>query len=221
VRRGARAGAPPVVGENPLRWRGPCAEPVDRETERLELAPDVRLGGGLEDPLVLEERQVEIETGRAPGTGPVDRGRASAGSVGDVVHGRRPQKPVRVVDRVAGQIFSAPRLTVEDVVRHDAVAIGAHPRHHARVRGPGGARAPAFHAPRHHAALGEATQRRHAYARVAPVEGGEPVETDQDDASHAAQSYESTPSLFSAATWSAPMPSQAFSTSALCWPRPG
>src|SRR5262249_59192686 len=68
---------------------------------------------------------------------------------------------------------------------------------------------------------GEGREGGNAYAGAAQVEGGEPVETDQDDASHAAQSYESTPSLFSAATWSAPMPSQAFSTSALCWPRPG
>src|SRR6266446_6711992 len=104
--------------------------------------------------------------------------------MGDVIHRRRPQQPVRVVDRIAGEVLRLSGFTVEDVVRHDPVSIGAHSRHHARVSRPGGAGEHALHAVRDDAALGEAPQRRHAHARVRPVEGREPVEADQDDTGH-------------------------------------
>ena len=173
-----------VVPEKAFRELRPLAEAIDRKAESPELAPDVRMGRALENPLIFEERQVEVEAGGATGARPVDGGRAPAGGVGDVVDRRRPQQPIRVVDGIAGEILRASRLTIQDVVGHDAVAIGAHPRHHARVSGPRGAREHALHAPRHDAPLGQATQRRHAHARVGPVEGREPVEADQDDAGH-------------------------------------
>src|SRR5437879_3096937 len=57
-----------VVPEKALRELRPLAQSIDRKAERAELAPHLRIRGALEDTLVLEERQIEVETG-----GPADR----------------------------------------------------------------------------------------------------------------------------------------------------
>ena len=58
--------------------------------------------GALEDALVLEERQVEVETGGPPGAGPIDRGGAAAdlavaddadGALAEVAHQVAPVLP--------------------------------------------------------------------------------------------------------------------------------
>ena len=96
-----------VVTEEALGELGPLAQSIDRQAERSELAPHSRMRGALEDALILEERQVEVEAGSPAGAGPVDRGGAPAGGMSDVVHGRRPQQPIRVVDGIAGEVLRA------------------------------------------------------------------------------------------------------------------
>ncbi len=102
--------------------------------------------------------------------------------MGAVVDRLRAQQGGRVVDRVAGEVLRRPRVTVQDVVGDDAVGTRAHAGHQANVSRPGRAREHGLHAGGHHAPRGEPAEGGEAGLRVAPVEGGEAIDADDDRA---------------------------------------
>jgi len=85
---GRRVGHHVVPEKKALRQLRPLAQPVDRETERLESRQTPGSVALSKTALILEKRQVEVDPAARRVQGRRPR-RAPAGGVGDVVHGRR------------------------------------------------------------------------------------------------------------------------------------
>ena len=147
---------------------GPLALPVQRVAGRAQLFPHAPRSLRLEHALVLEERQIEVERGRVACGGPVNGRRPKAGSVSQVVDGRRAQESGRVVDGIARQVLRLERAAVQDVVGDHAKCERPAARHQAHVGRLRGAREHGLHAGSQHTALREPTEHRQARGRPQP-----------------------------------------------------